>query len=648
MGVLPGNLCPPQRSASSLCSALDSFVSLLHKFPGVVWTADLESRVIALTGAGARALNLSTNDYAGKPVGALFSSAARRETSLEAHRLALAGQGSSFRAAIDGEEMEAHVEPLRGPCGVVGVIGVALQGAGHSVAERALRLSEQSYRLLIEEAPYAICRATLSGQLLQANRAMMDMLGYEPGSETDLLERDMPLIFGSAHGFEEVRSRLVDGDTVQGLETTWLNRAGEPIQVRMGGRAVRDHAGNVLCLDLLSENVTEKKQLEARLGQAEKMQALGQLAGGVAHDFNNLLTVISGQAEMVLGKPLDDDTRDRLKDIREAAERATALTRQLLAFSRRQVLQSRILDLNPLIERFIGMLTRLIRENIHLHFLPGPGLGMVRADPNQIEQVLMNLAVNAQDAMPNGGDLTVTTGAVEIAGQAGILEPGRYVLISVRDTGQGMDAGTLSRIFEPFFTTKLTGEGTGLGLATVYGVVRQSGGQIQVESHVGLGSTFRVYLPVASGEQPASRETAPLAFPTGHETILVAEDERWVRKMIAAHLTDLGYRVLTASDGEEAVEIARAHPGSIDLLLSDLVMPHKDGRELARELRRIDPRLKVIFVSGYAGHLAAAGDLDLPDACFLPKPFSMQSLSHMVRAILDGAQPLRGSASAGA
>jgi two-component system, cell cycle sensor histidine kinase and response regulator CckA len=651
MDVFSGDFCP-EKPEPSRCAALNSLVSLLQKIPALVWATDLESRFTALTGAGLQPLGISPAECAGQPIDVLFPCPNGHQKPLEAHRLAFQGQGSSFQVAVQDHDMEAHVEPLLGPGGsVVGAIGVALDGTGRAVAERALRLSEQSYRLLIEEAPYAICRATLSGQILQANRAMTEMLGYEPGSEADLLERDMPPIFGSPAGFKELRGRLVGGNTVQGLETTWLGRTGNEIQVRVGGRAVRDLGGKVLYLDILSENITERKQLEARLSQVQKMQAIGQLAGGVAHDFNNLLTVIGGQVEMVLGRSLDGEIRQRLEDVRQAAERAAALTRQLLAFSRGQVLQSEILDVNRLIEHLAGMLTRLIRENIELIFLPDRDLGMVRADPNQIEQVLMNLAVNAQDAMPAGGQLTIETAAVDVragpaaagstgaenAGPPGGLEPGLYVLISVRDTGQGMDPETQARIFEPFFTTKKTGEGTGLGLSMAYGVVRQSGGQIQVESQVGKGSTFRIYLPRAAGREPSRPPPAAISSPTGRETILLAEDERWVRKMVAAHLRDLGYQVLMAADGAEALEIARAHSGAIDLLLSDLVMPRVDGRELAEALRQTDPRLKVIFVSGYAGPSVAGKDLDVPGVSFLPKPFSMQMLARTIREVLDGA-----------
>jgi len=350
--------------------------------------------------------------------------------------------------------------------------------------------------------------------------------------------------------------------------------------------------------------------------------------------------VIGGQVELILGRALDNDLRNRLEDVKRAAERAAALTRQLLAFSRTQLLRSKAVDLNQVIEHMIRMLARLIRENIELTFVPGNYLGFVRADPDQIEQVLMNLAVNAQDAMPEGGRLTIETVAVRMDAdsvqQPGALDPGEYVLITVRDTGHGMDRLTQSRIFEPFFTTKRIGEGTGLGLSMAYGVVRQSGGHIQVESQPGHGSTFRIYLPCVAGADPAGREAGSAAAPRGCETILLAEDEEGVRTLVAAYLRSLGYRVLPAPDGAAALEMARSHPGTLDLLLSDLVMPKVGGRELAVELRRTAARLKVLFVSGYAGHSAAENDPDLPGACFLGKPFTMQRLAQMVREVLDG------------
>ena len=339
-----------------------------------------------------------------QPIASLFASCKHHERAFAAHKQALQGTGSEFDVTLNGRDLEARVEPMLEADGTVsGVIGIALDVTERLFAETALRLSEQSYRSLVEEAPYGICRATDSGQLLQVNRAMLEMLGYDPGAEADLLMRDLPVIFETPEGFRSCRNNLLAGRTIQGLEASWIRSDGQTIQVHLGGRAIRDKAGEVLYLDLLAENVTERKELETRLSQAQKMQAIGQLAGGVAHDFNNLLTIIGGQIEFVLDETKDGNVRRRLEDVKQAADRAAALTRQLLAFSRRQVLQSKVIDLNRLIDHAVRMLARLIREDITFTFRPGVNLGFVRTDPNQIEQVLLNLVVNAQDAMPRGG-----------------------------------------------------------------------------------------------------------------------------------------------------------------------------------------------------------------------------------------------------
>jgi CheY-like chemotaxis protein len=403
---------------------------------------------------------------------------------------------------------------------------------------------------------------------------------------------------------------------------------------------VRDETGQVEYLDVVAENVTERKQLEAQLQQAQKMQAIGQLAGGVAHDFNNLLTVIGGQVEVVLLRGLDADVKLRLEEVKRAGNRAAKLTSQLLAFSRRQVLQSRVLELNRVISDMSRMLTRLIGEHIELTFIPGDDLGRVKADPHQIEQVLMNLAVNARDAMPRGGRLTIETAHLKIAAlsspETGGIAPGQYVLIRVVDTGHGMDQSTMSRIFEPFFTTKKTGEGTGLGLAMVYGIVEQSGGHIRVESNVGHGSTFKIYLPCVAEVETNLPAPVSAASPGGSEGILLVEDNQSVRELAAAYLQGLGYRVLTAHDGSVALRLMETHSGDVDLLLSDIMMPNMGGRELVRELKKSRPSLKVVFVSGYVGHEAGQQDLSFPDAAFLAKPFSMQTLARTVRHALDG------------
>lgn len=635
MDVFSGDLCP-ERPIATRCPALTSLLSLLEKIPALLWATDQELRFTALTGAGLRASGGIARDFTGRPVDDLFPRMESKFDALDAHRTALGGCACSFDAGLCGRDFEIHLEPLYDQDGsVVGVIGVALDETQRLVAQRAVQLSEQNHRSLIEEAPYAICRATESGQLLQVNRAMVEMLGYAPGCEADLLVRDVPLIFQSPEAFFEFRTVLLNGNTIQGVDTTWTRRSGQAIQVRIGGRAVRGARGELLYLDILAEDVTDRKQLEARLSQAEKMQAIGQLAGGVAHDFNNLLTVIGGQAEVLLDTTADSEQRKRLFDIQQATRRASALTRQLLAFSRRQLLQSQTLNVNRLIAQMSSMLTRLIRENIELIFIPGPDTAYVKADPNQIEQVLMNLTVNAQDAMPRGGRITIETSTLPADSEGG---QSAYVRIRVSDTGHGMDSETQTHLFEPFFTTKKTGEGTGLGLATVYGIVRQSGGQIHVKSQPGAGSVFEILLPCVAMPGPAHVESvpsAPEAPPRGLETVLLAEDEEGVRNLVAGHLASLGYQVLSASDGEAALHLARSHSGVIDLLISDFVMPKMGGRELALELRKADPRIRVIFVSGYAGHTSGEQEKEFSGTSFLGKPFSMQELARIIRDALD-------------
>jgi len=611
-------------------------ISLLENLPAVLWATDLEPRFTALTGAGLRASGAMAVNFKGKPVAELFSCTRSKVSALVAHRAAIGGEACSFDATVNGRDYVCHVQPQRSSAGsIVGVIGVAFDDTDRLVAQRAAQVSEENYRTLLEEAPYAICRATENGQILQINRAMSDMLGYPPGLEGDLLARDLPFVFDSPDHFYAFRADLLKRGTIEGTDWTWVTHGGQKVQVRLGGRAVHDIKGKLLYIDILAENVTERKQLEAQLSQAQKMQAIGQLAGGVAHDFNNLLTIILCQTQEVLEGTLPADQRSRLRDVREAAERASALTQQLLTFSRRQVLQSQILDINHLIAQMSGLLGRLIRENIDFTFMPGGDAGFVRADPNQIEQVLMNLTLNAQDAMAQGGKISIETAHIESTRGSSTLEPGDYVRITVRDTGHGMDRETQSHLFEPFFTTKKVGEGVGLGLATSYGIIRQSGGQIQVESEPGRGAVFNVFLPrVADVPQAAARPSKDAESPlTGSETVLLAEDETGVRELVSGQLRRLGYEVLVASSGAEALNAARVHSGPIDLLLSDIVMPKMGGRELALELRKLRPGLRVMFISGYAGPPAQEA-LQLTGARILWKPFTLTELAATVRAAL--------------
>jgi nitrogen-specific signal transduction histidine kinase/CheY-like chemotaxis protein len=394
----------------------------------------------------------------------------------------------------------------------------------------------------------------------------------------------------------------------------------------------------------LESTQKEQKQLEERLRQAHKMEAVGRLAGGVAHDFNNLLTIIRGNSDLLKDREGADAFHQKCVDqIQKASGRAVAMTRQLLAFSRMQILQPRVIDLNSVVSELGKMIPRLIGEHIEYSFLADHGLASVKADPGQIEQVILNLAANSRDAMPRGGRLTMRTANVSINETEAVkrppMIPGQYVRLSVLDTGHGMDEATKAHIFEPFFTTKEIGKGTGLGLATVYGIVKQSGGFIWVDSAPGAGTTFEIYLPQAAGKAiigDLDEKTSPI--PRGSETILVVEDEAGVRELACQFLRVKGYTVLEAQSGPDALEASHRYTGTIHLLLSDMVMPRMSGGDLAVQLRKVRPEIRVAFMSGYSEF--SRGDLGkaFPEAPVLQKPFSPASLVEIVREAL--ARPL--------
>jgi PAS domain S-box-containing protein len=392
----------------------------------------------------------------------------------------------------------------------------------------------------------------------------------------------------------------------------------------------------------IARDITEQKRLEEQYRQSQKMEAVGRLAGGIAHDFNNLLTVILGYSEIAARNLNDaDPLSDMIEEIKKAAERAELLTRQLLAFSRKQILQPNRLDINALLADTRSMLGRLIGEDVDILLLPGPDLWPVRVDRGQLEQVIMNLAINARDAMPMGGKISIETANAKLDGNYVAANPdahvGDYVMLAVSDTGCGMDAATKARIFEPFFTTKEPERGTGLGLATVYGIVKQSGGHIEVQSQPGQGATFRIYLPreqdpLLAGKRPVALDKTP----SGSETVLVVEDEDAVRALTRLALQRKGYSVLEARHGEEALVIANQYRGPIHLLLTDLVMPKLSGRQLAEHLLQARPLVKVLYVSGYMDDAIIRQGLMMASTAFLQKPFSPEALAQKVREVLDG------------
>jgi two-component system cell cycle sensor histidine kinase/response regulator CckA len=517
-------------------------------------------------------------------------------------------------------------------------------------AEVALRRSEAGFRSVVEDAPYGICRASTSGRFLRVNPALQKMLGYELTEE--LFRRDLPgEIFRHPGEYQRFTELLNRGEEIKDVEMEWKRQDGTPITVRCSGRRVNDESSASAYFEVFAEDVTERRVLERQLRMAQKMEAIGQLSGGIAHDFNNLLGVIIGYSR-VLKKSLGANNAlcEHALEIEKAGERAASLTKQLLAFSRQQVLTPAILNLNTLTSDMEKMLPRLLGEDIEVSLVLAPTLGNVKADQSQIEQVIMNLAVNSRDAMPTGGKLKIETANVDLDHAYTRDHPGSrvgsYILLAMTDTGVGMDAGTLAHIFEPFFTTKERGKGTGLGLATVYGIVKQSNGYISVESTPGRGTAFKTYLPRVEDQPVVTKpEVVSPDSLRGSETILLVEDSGALRELAKAFLKTAGFRVLSAESGEDALEVANRFGGTFDLLLTDVVMPGMNGRILAEHLLPRHPGMRVLYMSGYTdGFIAGHGVLE-PGTHLLHKPFTEEVLIRRVREVLDDGKNAAHSAS---
>jgi two-component system cell cycle sensor histidine kinase/response regulator CckA len=502
----------------------------------------------------------------------------------------------------------------------------------HEVVER--RQSVEKYRMVVEQASDGIAIADERGDYLEVNPKMLDMLGY---TREQFLKLNMQDLAPKEDGvrdlipFEQLRS----GKGFR-KEHRLVRHDGNLIEVEISMSRLEDGRVQALVRD-----VADRKRLESELRQSQKLEAVGRLAGGVAHDFNNLLTVILGHSDLALAMPdLNEKRRRDIEDIREAGGRAAVLTSQLLAFSRKQVLQPKVLSVSAAVANLTKMLARLIHSNIEVVTQLDGDLWRAKVDPGQLDQVILNLALNARDAMPLGGKLMIETGNRHFEGeQIGLqaeVPPGDYVMLAVSDTGSGMDAETRSHIFEPFFTTKALGRGTGLGLSTVYGIVRQSGGHIWVFSEPGHGTTMKIYFPRVLEASEAVRpcdKNAPL--PVGCETVLIAEDEERVRSLVAAVLAQQGYKVIEACDGQEAIEVARQYSGEIQLLFSDVMMPKMSGPDLAAQIRRERPGIKVLLSSGYTGDAAMQQGVLDASTPFLQKPFSAHALAIKVREALD-------------
>ena len=504
----------------------------------------------------------------------------------------------------------------------------------------ALRRSEASFRTMVEDAPYGIFRASLTGKFLMVNPALEKMLDYK--SQGELLKVNLASdICRHTAGHQKLSETILQGHNFKDIEVEWKRKDGAFITVRCSGWPIKDENGAITYIEVFAEDVTERRALERKLGMSGKMEAIGRLSGGIAHDFNNLLGVIIGYIQvmkrnLVPGNP----SYEYAEEIEKASKRAVSLTRQLLAFSRKQVLEPAILNLNTLVSEMEKMLPRLIGEDILVTLLLDSAIGLVKADRGQIEQVVMNLAVNARDAMPEGGKLTIQTANVELDAAFALEHQGsiagRYVMLDVTDTGTGIDPEIQAQIFEPFFTTKDRDKGTGLGLATVYGVVKQSNGYITVESEKAKGASFKIYLPRVEQPVAIQCESSPMPLTArGCETILLVEDAEPLRKLAQMFLRDNGYQVLTAADGSDAQQVAEQYAGPIHLLLTDVVMPGINGRVLAERLAPRRPAMKVLYMSGYTDSFIAGHGVLEDGTHLLHKPFTEEALTRKVRQVLD-------------
>ena len=629
---------PSGRHSSSY---LEGLARLVDQLPASVWTTDAELRMTSVSGKGLDALGVTADDCVGKTLFEWFNTTDRTLPAIAAHLKALRGESVTFEYEGNGRTFSTQVVPLRNADGaIIGCIGLGVELANVRRTEDALRRSEAHYRALVDDAPVGIFRSSNEGRFLTVNSALVHLLGYD--NESELLGLNLA---ADVYMDPTLRSKLVTHferlEHVNGVDVDWRRKDGTRIRVRLSGRPVRDADGAVEAWEMVAEDVTERGRLEAQLRTAQKMEALGLVTGGVAHDFNNILTSILANAELIGSAlpPSMSQIRSDLLEIQDAAVRGSDLVKKLLGFSRRERLTMQPTDTGEVCREMADVLSRLLPERIAVRCEIEPDLPPVLADAGALQQIILNLATNARDAIAEQGEIRLKVGRARLdtahVNEFGWGTPGDYVAVRVHDSGLGMDEATRSRVFEPFFTTKPPGSGSGLGLAMVYGLMKQQNGFVGLASAPNQGTTVTLYLPITGRRTPQPAPVEP--HRRSGDIVLVVEDEEPIRRVAKRVLERHGFAVLTAADGVEALNLFREHEANVALILTDVVMPRMGGKVLHQTLREQGKQVPVVFMSGYArGDSPESGQME-PGMNVLAKPWSVEQLLQRVKEAIGQA-----------